>query len=193
MREFLIQDTIVKDKRFHALSIKSSFNDALGVWVKALILFSHSQKHSLSLVQWNLNSLPQSLIDVGLFAVAGKEVVMVEPTHARFDVEAAVTGLKKLRMCELDLMALWNEFSGNLPKVKAMTPDRKSKAMARIRECDDRNTWIAVIKYLSATPFYNGNNDRKWRADFKYVLRPGVWADLSERLDGSVAETFEAW
>jgi len=70
------------------------------------------------------------------------------------------------------LAEIWNEHSGKLPKVRGCSSARLASVNARWKENDSEAYWIEVIKTLADSPFCNGASDRKWVADFDFLLQP---------------------
>lgn len=85
----------------------------------------------------------------------------------------------------LELQAVWNEYCGQLPECKAMTGERLKAATARLRENRDLTYWKGVVLAIANNPFCNGKNDRGWKANFDYFLRPGTHVKVSEGQMGS--------
>lgn len=83
-----------------------------------------------------------------------------------------------------DMARLWNEgiefFEKEgpvlIPKVLKLTPDRKKKAAARIRDCQvDEVKWKRIIDIVHHSPFLSGEKPGKghedWRADFDFTIK----------------------
>jgi hypothetical protein len=79
-----------------------------------------------------------------------------------------------------DLFATWNNFRGDLPKAQKLTNVRKQSAKARLKENPNLEYWREVIKKLATAPFTSGQNDRGWRADFDFLLKPDTHIKVSE-------------
>jgi hypothetical protein len=77
------------------------------------------------------------------------------------------------------LQAIWNEHRGKLPEAKTCTGARKKKADLRWRE-QPPDAWRETVKKLAESEFCNGKNDRGWRADFDFLLKPETWAKANE-------------
>jgi hypothetical protein len=72
-----------------------------------------------------------------------------------------------------DLQALWNETARKeLPRCKAVTGPRAKAARERILENPERAYWVEVIQRLNKSPFCLGANDRGWKANMDFLLRP---------------------
>lgn len=80
-----------------------------------------------------------------------------------------------------ELVDAWNALATGLglSKVTKLTKDRARHADARIAEgLLDR--WSEFEAGLRASAFHRGQNDRGWRADFAWLLRPGKWIAIAE-------------
>jgi hypothetical protein len=66
----------------------------------------------------------------------------------------------------------WNDICGDegLTKVIKLTPERRSKVNARIRTHSKVEFWTDVINEIPCQPFLMGKNDRKWKADFDWLM-----------------------
>jgi len=74
-----------------------------------------------------------------------------------------------------------------LPKIVAMTDERKKKINARWKQCikekrDPMGTFIDVFERLNANPFYNGENDSGWKAGIDYIINPNKWVIILEKI-----------
>lgn len=81
----------------------------------------------------------------------------------------------------LIVFGYWREHAKGLPMPQTFKGKRKSTFKTRIKEHPDLNDWENAIKKLGASPFHNGDNDRKWKADFDFLLRPGKLAEWVEK------------
>jgi 5-methylcytosine-specific restriction endonuclease McrA len=71
-----------------------------------------------------------------------------------------------------DLMELWNNTTKPpIPRCRELTEDRKRKIRARIAKRPSISEWREAFEFIEATPFYRGENDRGWTADFDYVIK----------------------
>lgn len=71
-----------------------------------------------------------------------------------------------------DLQALWNEVTAApLPRWQGMSKPRRAAAIQRLRE-RPLAEWRRVFERVNASPFCRGENDRGWRADPEFILRP---------------------
>lgn len=77
-----------------------------------------------------------------------------------------------------EMVSLWN--SSGLPKIVNFGSKRKVSLKKRFEEVFFRDNWRAGISKLQASGFCNGQNDRGWRADFDFFLRPGSLEKIME-------------
>lgn len=67
---------------------------------------------------------------------------------------------------------IWNAHRGTLPELKACGSTRRRHADARWRDHPDESYWIDIVTRLAGSPFCRGENQRGWRADFDFLIRP---------------------
>jgi len=79
-----------------------------------------------------------------------------------------------------DFLNAWNENRGTLPKVIELSPKRMALIESRLKEEPDLNVWVQVIRRVASSPFCTGTNDRGWRANFEWLLRPGTRVKVLE-------------
>jgi hypothetical protein len=78
------------------------------------------------------------------------------------------------------LSRLWNEgTSADFPKVLELTDKRRKAAAARLAERTILE-WGQIISQIDRSDFCRGANDRAWRADFDWLLRPDTAAKVLE-------------
>lgn len=75
----------------------------------------------------------------------------------------------------------WNEMaaSNGLAQIKKMTEERIKKMRARIDEYGVEDM-VQAIRLIPDRPFCMGENDRRWKVDIDFLLRPGTVAKLIE-------------
>jgi len=81
------------------------------------------------------------------------------------------------------LAILWNQFAHQtLPRVDGLNSKstRHKNAAARWKEKPDENYWVAVLRLLNDSRFCLGDNQRAWRADFEFFVRPDTHHKLRE-------------
>lgn len=77
------------------------------------------------------------------------------------------------------LALIWNEYSGDLPKVLAMNKDRIRKCNQRWKEATP-DDWIEAVCRVANSAFCGGKNDRGWIADFDFFIRPNTRLKIVE-------------
>jgi hypothetical protein len=65
----------------------------------------------------------------------------------------------------------WATMEG-VPRITTITESRKKLAHARMKEPFFRENWIAGMEAIRQSPFLTGKNDRGWKADIDWFLRP---------------------
>lgn len=65
----------------------------------------------------------------------------------------------------------WATMEG-VPRITTITESRKKLAHARMKEPFFRENWIAGMDAIRQSPFLTGKNDRGWKADIDWFLRP---------------------
>ena len=93
---------------------------------------------------------------------------------------AEATALAVTRTNPDALMRTWNESVTRLPKASKMTPERRRHCVSRLREEPSLTIWRNAFVRLEASAFANGQNDRGWRADFDFALKPGTLVKILE-------------
>lgn len=73
----------------------------------------------------------------------------------------------------INFIELWNKNCGSLAKVVKTNAARNTRILQRMKEAPDEE-WIEVIKKIAASDFCNGKNNKKWKADFDWLLQPEV-------------------
>jgi hypothetical protein len=77
----------------------------------------------------------------------------------------------------LEMLARWNDLARKVAVRGAteLTPKREAALRARIRErwsADPLGKWDAYLAAIAKTPFLLGENDRAWRANIDWAIRP---------------------
>jgi hypothetical protein len=106
---------------------------------------------------------------------AGSEGVPKRKTETETEKEEARSSGPK----PSDLKDLWNARATRLPKCLELSKAREARARSRL---NDRTLeeWAEVIDKINTTPFLLGENDRGWRADFDWLLKPDSAAKVLE-------------
>lgn len=83
------------------------------------------------------------------------------------------------------VMDAYNDAVENrLPQIQKMTPARKNAVKTLLKEFD-QPTFQNLANYFydfveRAKPFYFGENDRNWRANFDYIVKPTTYLKVVE-------------
>ncbi len=95
--------------------------------------------------------------------------------------EEAVAGPGRSAPCPFsEIVDLFNMTCSSFPKVKSITESRKKAIGARWREIQSLDAFREIFTAAEASPFLKGSNDRGWRADFDWILKPSNWTKISE-------------
>ena len=75
----------------------------------------------------------------------------------------------------------WNAMASriDLPSVESITPARRASAKARLKD-HGREAIIAAIERVPRSSFLRGENERGWKANIDWLLRPGSITKLQE-------------
>lgn len=79
-----------------------------------------------------------------------------------------------------ELIEIWNENCGSLPKVKASNPMRQRMTLARWKENPDPEYWKQVVIKITKSKFCSGTNKNGWRANYNFFIRPETHLKVSE-------------
>jgi hypothetical protein len=124
-----------------------------------------------------VQSALQGLARLGLIEGAVPEfrlltVFTVAPGEPDAGSLFAVPPLPRAEPCPTPqaLMNAWNLGAPHLLPCQKLTPLRKEKAWARLRQYPDAN-WPFIIGRLDASSFCRGENTNGWKASFDFLLR----------------------
>ena len=78
------------------------------------------------------------------------------------------------------LVKIWNQHRGKLPEVQKLSAGRRKFAALRWQENPNEEYWTNVVQRIARSSFCNGKNDRGWRADFDFLVRPDTHAKALE-------------
>ena len=67
-----------------------------------------------------------------------------------------------------------------LPQCRILTATRKKHISARWREYPDHDSWDAFWGFVRKQPFLTGQNDRGWRCDLEWLMKPNNFAKVCE-------------
>jgi hypothetical protein len=76
----------------------------------------------------------------------------------------------------------WNQMAGEvgLPEVRALTGERSKHLAARLKDIGSLGEWFASVNAIKDQPFLTGRNDRKWRANFDWFVKPSNFSKVIE-------------
>lgn len=104
----------------------------------------------------------------------------IEPTIPTKE-EPAAAGPDRSAPCPFEeIVNLFNSICFSFPEVKKITDGRKKAIGARWREVGNVDAFREIFEAAEASPFLKGANDRSWRADFDWILKPANWTKISE-------------
>lgn len=78
------------------------------------------------------------------------------------------------------LVQIWNDGCGTLPQVRELSRARKKKADAVLSRYPDIIWELEVFARIRNSPFLTGQNDRGWKANFDWFLRPDTVTKILE-------------
>lgn len=71
-----------------------------------------------------------------------------------------------------DLIDLWNATTKPpVPRCRELTEERRRKIRARVNKQPSMAWWREVFEAVQSNPFYRGENDRQWTADFDWITK----------------------
>jgi hypothetical protein len=75
-----------------------------------------------------------------------------------------------------EIFEIWNQHCGDsLPKVNKLSAIRRGKLATRFSEAESPESYVAdftqAVKLCAASPFLSGQNDRRWTADFDWLIK----------------------
>ena len=73
-----------------------------------------------------------------------------------------------------ELAEMWNQTAeqAHLPTCNELNMKRRVATLARLHEHPTRAYWQDIIRRIATSPFCLGENDRGWRANFEWLVRP---------------------
>lgn len=97
-------------------------------------------------------------------------------TQAEGEEDAEADGKEK---AESLVVAFWNGFD-SLPTARTLSGGRLRALKSRMKEPFFRSNWQAAIRKAAESDFCKGKNDRQWKADIDWFLRPDTVAKIME-------------
>ena len=86
------------------------------------------------------------------------------------------------------LVEIWNLNRGILPAVRGCSGTRMKQARSRWDENASPAYWAEIVQRLATSPFCTGTNDRAWKADFDFLIKPDTQHRVLEgKYDGKLS------
>ncbi len=83
------------------------------------------------------------------------------------------------------LQLLWNTILPGFPEWAVSGKKRRAAALARLKERPEPEFWSSVLRHIQKTPFLRGENDRGWKANPDWLMKPdSATAVLEGKYDG---------
>ena len=82
------------------------------------------------------------------------------------------------------IIEVYHRVLPELPSIRRMDSTRKSTLQARWRESEKHQTiefWEKYFTWVRNFPFYLGENDRKWKADFSWLINSKNFTKILEK------------
>ncbi len=134
--------------------------------------FSYITKQKIPVVNGTINKL----IEKQIVTFWDRDGIV---TGSHDDPDLAVTGQYRTEQNKDEcnsvaspLFKIWNENRGQLGEAKAMSSKRKQSTNLRWKENPSEEYWINIVNILKRSTFCNGDNDRGWKADFDFFIKP---------------------
>lgn len=76
----------------------------------------------------------------------------------------------------------WNDVADQigLPKINGLAGERAKHLAARLKEIGSLGEWTSSVNALKDQPFLTGKNDRNWRANFDWFVKPANFSKVIE-------------
>jgi uncharacterized protein YdaU (DUF1376 family) len=129
---------------------------------------THVETHVEANGQQNGRPLPSPSPCSNEQVISSNEDLSAEPTDAPVTEDEVLEAWQD-RMVPLGYAA-----------IRKLTPERRRRLKARIREYPDLDDWQRAFSALERSTFLKGDNDRGWRADFDFLLQPKSFTKLLE-------------
>lgn len=73
----------------------------------------------------------------------------------------------------------WNQIP-SLPKVRKLTPKRKTSLRVRLKDADFLQNWQEALAKVQSSPFCCGQNERGWQATMDWFIQPETLNKIME-------------
>lgn len=91
------------------------------------------------------------------------------------------------------ILNAYNDNCGSLPKVAKLTEKRRRAIRLCVEQGFSNDDFCAAFKKAASTPFLTGDNDRKWRANFDFIVKPDNLQRIIEGAYGLGQETSHSY
>ena len=78
-----------------------------------------------------------------------------------------------------NIIGIYNSYCPNLPRVQKLTSKRKTAINKLLKELTEKQ-FIDVCIIANTSDFLIGDNDRNWKADFDFIIRPDKAVSILE-------------
>jgi hypothetical protein len=78
------------------------------------------------------------------------------------------------------LFLIWNSNCGTLPKAEQLSPKRIKSCRARWKDNPSEDYWTKAVVEITESSFCCGENERGWRANFDWFLKPDTHISVLE-------------
>lgn len=78
------------------------------------------------------------------------------------------------------LFEIWNANCGPMHKALAWSKSRDASANQRLKEHPDLEYWTKIVQTMAKSEFCSGKNDRGWKPDIDFLLRPDTHVKVLE-------------
>ena len=101
------------------------------------------------------------------------------------DDDARATTKAKRAVDQLAVLNAFQQYNAvalqvGLPQAATLTPARKQRIQARLREHGGLDGWGKAMICLGSSPFLRGDNEHGWRANLDFVLQASSYSKLVE-------------
>jgi hypothetical protein len=111
--------------------------------------------------------------------------VRKNPPKAPIGIQSAIDAGNAVSAAQTEAYAVetWNRICGpKLGDIRRMHDSRRDNLRARLKEFDEPigEGWHAFCRRIARSPFLTGDNDRNWRPNFDWCLKPANFTKIIE-------------
>ena len=96
------------------------------------------------------------------------------------EIEKEESAASRLTVPVQEIFDVYNEICVSLPHAETITQMRRKAIHARYIEVKDVEKFKAVFRKAQESAFLTGRNDRGWRADLDWILKPANFTKIAE-------------